>query len=1068
MIILNQKKLEAKYLAKDNVVIEINGSLTLEQIYEKLRKGEEISATEMNFKGYQTEGGEFITLLEKNGEPRPEKDKGYNFVFEDAHQMDAVFDTVKHEIPEIQVKYEKFLFRQDPAITFTEKEISKDLLRKEIAATLGIHPAYYDDNETSVADLRKKSLRSENLYWHFSEISKENRFPTKEDVELYESLSAYEKRIIGESFMHPMAVLDFIREVKKYGKDTKLTKEGEALLKAVHDRDHTMEKDVLLAANAYQASGLFYTGDVDNGFKTKKEADLTELFMLDEKLTLAGAKERATMLLANLSTTQLPFGDGPEVTFAQYCQAGQVVTADMINNYNHDRALGAAAAYQKLYENEFQSFLQKKKADQPTPELMNEFIKNWKPVPKVYDRIADAFKANLPRVPQIATEYVAMQALAMGKKIQDLSDFELETIVKKFDFKNVQIIRPFNNPAMYAFADKLDFKNMKKEQIEVFATYLKAGMIKPLLEKGFVEWFDKYKNMNTSELAALLSLNEDVDNYNRSTYYYVHDKISHFDPNMDPRALIQHVRLMKAAEDCHKYEQKYGIRFADKELAIRGRHTVAKQGDMIMEMMQPGDLRIFNAGRDTDCCQEYGNAGETCVTKIMMDPFATEVAIVKKGVVVAQGFVWTDEAKDTLVFDNVEFANYKNENFDNRTKFFTDIFAEWAKAMPYKNIHIGTGYLAGVMAGWGQQIRSEEFATIPSTTKALACYSDYHQNARTIKRDGNMLIHAKGAVQITTAPDEPTRWDLLRDNPAVSFLLMDNTQSAEDRIAFAQRFIENPTGELQMMAVQRNPQAIKGLDDPCVDVQVWIARNHPNLIQYITNPCDEIQDEMVRNDPKSIKNIQNPTQQMMIYAVEADRSLLKYLKDKNPSDEVFLAAVRKDGLAIIDVPEDRRTEEICKEAVNQKPIAISHIKDPVESVWQKAIDKDATIIKLIKNPTPEQQIYAVTKKPGVISMIYHPCREAIAEAVRRDGLLIRNYQMQYPYLRQTAIRQNPFIVTNGVLKGVSDEEYAMAVNANPAVLNLIRSRETRANIEEILRGNRRNDREEIADDFEER
>ena len=89
-----------------------------------------------------------------------------------------------------------------------------------------------------------------------------------------------------------------------------------------------------------------------------------------------------------------------------------------------------------------------------------------------------------------------------------------------------------------------------------------------------------------------------------------------------------------------------------------------------------------------------------------------------------------------------------------------------------------------------------------------------------------------------------------------------------------------------------------------------------------------------------------------------------------------------------------------------------------------------------------------------------------------DGLLIRNYQMQYPYLRQSAIRQNPFIVTNGVLKSPSNEEYAMAVRANPAVLNLIRSRETREAIEEMLSGGHRthegNDQPDITDDLEER
>ena len=612
---------------------------------------------------------------------------------------------------------------------------------------------------------------------------------------------------------------------------------------------------------------------------------------------------------------------------------------------------------------------------------------------------------------------------------------------------------------------------MKKEHLEVFATHLRPEMVYPLVQKGFVEWYEKYKNMNPSELSAILSYNKEVlSGYGskiRENYYYIHNRLTKFNLNKDPRTILTEVRLMRADGDRKKFDEKYHFKFKDQELAIKGRHTVAKQGNLVMEMMQPGDLRIYNAGQDTCCCQEWGNAGEGCVYKIVADPFASEVAIVKKGTVIAQGFVWVDNEKDTLVFDNVEFANYKTVSFDNRIKEFTDLFAEWAKAMPYSNVHIGTGCLAASMAGWGQQIKQEEFAKMPTTMEGGHCYSDYHSSARTIKRNGNMLITAKGNVQITTAPDEPTRWDILRDNPAVSFLLNDYSQTPEERFLWAQQFIEHPTEALQMMAIQRNPSAIKGLENPSEDVQIWIARNHPELVVHIANPCAAIQDEIVRQNPRSIKNIQNPTEQMMIYAVEADKSLLKFLNDKNPSTAVYLAAVKKDGLSIVDVPLDKRTEEICLEAVKQKPIAISHIKNPTEAVWQKALDKDATVIKLIKDPTKEQQVYAVKKKPAVINQIYHPCFEAISEAVRRDGLMIRNYQAQYPILRMTAIVQNPYVVTNGVIKNPTERELVAAVRRNPAVLGLIRSGEVRRQIEDMVHNEGRGHQSvEVEEDFE--
>lgn len=1073
MITLNQKEQESKYLTVDDIVVEINSTMSLEEIYDKLRKGEDIPESQFSYQVFKLNDGDVIDASEFVPD-RPQNDKAYNFVFEDENSLDDERGKVKRERSPILVAYEKFLLgTAGPEGRFTKVENPDPaIIKKEIAAALGIMPCLYGDKETPVLDLRKLSARGDRLYWEFSSFSKENRLPSEEELKLYDSLSAYEKRIIADSLMHPMALLDYVKELKKYGKDTKLTKEAEILLKSVHDRDHTMEKDVVLAANAYQTQTLYNKdGIISDGFSSKKEAEATAYILLSSDKSLAAAKEAAALLFERLKGIHFQSRDSQKDAFSNICKKEMVLTKEMFEG------TFTASCYDHLYEIEFAAFMEKKKADVPTKELMEEFISKVKtPVPEVITKISNMFKEHLPRVPQIIAEYAVMQAIGLGKGVNELSDFEIETMAKNFDFKNVQVVRPYNNPALYAFCDKLNFKDMKKEHLEVFATHLRPNMVKPLISKGFVEWYEKYKDMNASDLSAILSLNKEVlSGYGsriRENYFYAHERINHFTLDKDAKTILHDVRLMRADGDRKKFDEKYRFKFKDQELAIKGRHTVVKQGKLTMEMMQPGDLRIYNAGQDTCCCQEWGNAGEGCVAKIVADPFATEVAIVKKGTVIAQGFVWVDNEKDTLVFDNVEFANYKTVSFDNRIKDFTDLFAEWSKAMPYANVHIGTGCLAASMAGWGQQIKQEEFAKMPTTMEGNYCYSDYHANARTIKRNGSMLIAAKGDVQVTTAPDEPTRWDVLRDNPAVSFLLNDYTQSPEERIRWANEFLEHPTESLQMMAVQRNPQAIKGLDDPCVDVQVWIARNHPELVVHIANPCAEIQDEIVRQNPRSIKNIQTPTEQMMIYAVEADKSLLKFLNDKNPSDAVYLAAVKKDGLAIVDVPRERRTEEICLEAVKQKAIAISHIKDPVESVWKKALDKDATVIKLIKDPSKEQQVYAVTKKPSVINQIYHPCYEAISEAVRRDGLLIRNFQMQYPNLRMTAIVQNPFVVTNGAVKNPTDREYVAAVLRNPAVLNLIRSSEVRRQVEDLVRaaGNEgrggRNQAPEQEEDFE--
>ena len=1072
MILLNQREVDSKYLENSNVVIEINSSLSLPEIYDAVRKGEQLPENVLNYKAFQLHQTTAQAEAQNAGQPRAaakETPVSYMPIQPDENTLDDHRSHVEYKRNPIFICYEKFLLgTADQTIRFTEKMLSQEELQKELAAALGIMPCFEQDTETDVKKLQSMSSHGERLYWNFLPFSERNALPSRKDIEDYEALSSYEKRIINESLVHPAILLSYIRAIQEYGAKAKLTKEAEFLLKAVfaskENSSLSIEEKVQCAAAIYQTQTLYayWAQTTSYPVRSKKEAELLSHLLIrsvrpPESMMADHEQEQmqnARGFFKALSELQIPASDAAFYEFAQICQREQVFSKENLDAFLRGQDPEFLKTYRELYQGEYTLFLEKNKLS-PGKEAAERFAGRQKtPEPAYMGRVREIFQKNLPRVPQILPEYISMMAASRGKSVQELTEEELTQMAKDFDFKNVQVIRPFDNAALYAFADKLDFKNMRQDHLEVFATHLRPCMAEPLLEKGFVEWYQKYKDMNAGDLSAILSQNKEVlSGYGeriQENFYYCHERLRTFDLQKNAGQILNEVRLQRADGDRAKFDRKYPFKFADKELAIKGRHTVAKQGSMVMEMMQPGDLRIFNAGQDTCCCQEYGNAGESCVARIISDPFAAEVAIVKKGTVIAQGFVWVDNAKDTLVFDNVEFANYKSVSFDNRIKDFTDLFAEWAKAMPYANIHIGTGCLAASMAGWGQPIKEEELATLPTTQDASHCYTDYHRAARTIKRNGNMLITAKGHVQITTAPDEPTRWDFLRDNPAVRFLLNDASQSPEQRLEWARMFMEHPTEALQMQVVQRNPKAIEGIENPCTEVQVWIAQNHPKLVTLIKNPCREIQAELVRQDPKSIRNFQEPAEDMMIAAVTADRSLLKYLKDKNPTEAVYLAAVKKDGLAIIDVPEEGRTEEVCVEAVKKTPIAIAHIKEPTENVWKQALSKDPTVIKLINQPSKEQQVYAVTRDASALNAISHPCFEAVAEAVRRNGLLIRNYQNQYPTLRQAAIRQNPFVVTNGVLHSVSNEEYAAAVRQNPAVLRLIRNSETRAAVEAVV------------------
>ena len=57
----------------------------------------------------------------------------------------------------------------------------------------------------------------------------------------------------------------------------------------------------------------------------------------------------------------------------------------------------------------------------------------------------------------------------------------------------------------------------------------------------------------------------------------------------------------------------------------------------------------------------------------------------EKGQVIAQAEIW-EKDKDTIIFDNIEFAN------DRELKDIQKVLTSWVESSPYKNIIMGCGY----------------------------------------------------------------------------------------------------------------------------------------------------------------------------------------------------------------------------------------------------------------------------------------------------------------------------------------------------------------------------------------
>lgn len=668
------------------------------------------------------------------------------------------------------------------------------------------------------------------------------------------------------------------------------------------------------------------------------------------------------------------------------------------------------------------------------------FATNHKAAVDLADSIfkSDKYNSKFHRhAPMVLSEYVEGCLALRGINPDSVTEEQMDEIVGAFNQSNVSRIAKYRNPALLGLSTKIDFSKQKDNVVQAIGALVSTSMLHDLDKIGFPEWLNNHPDVKPEEMLTIVSKRKEI---------------SSIDQSFSPQKLLSWIKNKRGYDESLKFENdsrfsSVGYKFENNELAIKGRHIVAKQGNLTMRMLPANDYANFTIGIDTHCCQRYGDAGNSCVYKYTSDPFAGAVVIERGEKVVAQGFVWVDVATDTFVFDNVELDN------DREVQQFSDLFAAYANALPYANVHVGTGYNQG-MNGWGAKVLFDKAhpitAKMPTTVDGRSnisngwgdgnCYSDYHVSggsiARVIKHMGRMKLPQRGAVEVTTAPDEPTRWDDLA-KPDLCFMINDWQKPIEERLELARQFRENPSDELQMQIITRTPSAIGSLEHPCREAQLYVLQHDKNLLWTIKDPIPEVQAELILQDPSYISRIENPSEEMVIDVLKRDGMQLGIVQ--NPTERECEIAVSQNGYAVKFVPEELRTTTVQIAAVTKEPKTIAMFENPCEDAVVTALSQNPDVVSLVQNLTEYEQVYAVTKRPSVINQITNPCYEAIEKAVSLNGLMIRNYQNQYPELREVALRQNGFAI--GCLSNPTLEEALIAVEQNPNAIMAIKSAE---------------------------
>ncbi len=169
-----------------------------------------------------------------------------------------------------------------------------------------------------------------------------------------------------------------------------------------------------------------------------------------------------------------------------------------------------------------------------------------------------------------------------------------------------------------------------------------------------------------------------------------------FDVNKDTTVndIRKEIAHWEAMGEVYKINKEYGIDITKCTCNIPVTETVYNdRKSRILDFKNEDDISLgTRLGYLTNCCQHLGSAGETAMMHGFLNPDAGFFVIEgKDGSIKAQAEIWLAD-KDTLVFDNIEFANTDSDNYEKRVKELRGDIANFAMQSGYKDIIMGCGY----------------------------------------------------------------------------------------------------------------------------------------------------------------------------------------------------------------------------------------------------------------------------------------------------------------------------------------------------------------------------------------
>jgi len=168
-----------------------------------------------------------------------------------------------------------------------------------------------------------------------------------------------------------------------------------------------------------------------------------------------------------------------------------------------------------------------------------------------------------------------------------------------------------------------------------------------------------------------------------------------------------------------------------------------------------------------------------------------------------------------------------------------------------------------------------------------------------------------------------------------------------------------------MEMVLRDPYYIKNIDNPSEEIQLVAVNKNGILLKFIKSPSVKVQWEALKNNVWAIEYIENPLEEMCILAVESAWNTLKFIK--NPSENVLIKAVGSKGWSLQFVKNP--SLELQRIATIKDWDSIKYISSPLEEIQLLAVDSYYGALSFIKEPTLRVKRKAITINAEAINFL---------------------------------------------------------------------------------------------------